>query len=534
MLLVLIQLVMIVGLLPSPNHVHGRLGRLVIDISVGDLNGDGSPDVAVGTAPGTIYAINTTGSILWSSQVASSYVTMVKIADFNRDGIGDILAGSLDSNTYVITREGIMWTYSEAVKEILALTIGNLDGDDVPDVVVGSADNTCYAVAGATGKRLWRNIIPLYVVFSINVADLDADGLDDAVAADRDGVYAINGLTGATMWINREPLQISSVVTIKDLDKDGIADIVVGASTHVYALSGATGDPIWVQRDLRGHISVVAEGDFNGDQLQDIVVGTTRGNIYALEGSTGNLLWENLYFESLDASTRVLAITVEEFNEDGVDDILVGALDSCIYVLSGSTGKLQWRNPTLPERIVQVVAADLNDDGICDALAASGPNVFALDGLTGTPLWDTIDFWEYMGHQVLGPVTGITVGLVLGSLYILSWDRKRKIKELGETHPFWFGQGKLGGIFATNLVIVGALSWAVRQDWIIADAATKLWLSFLSTSFPIYITGLIIVTMLKSPEESKRLVIWVTLAVLLVFAVHMGVFLYGLPTKSSL
>jgi len=527
-LLVIVQLVTIFGILFSPSPAHGRLGRLVISISAGDLNGDEKPDVAVGTAPGTIYAINTTGSILWSSQASLSYVKTVAIADFNRDGIGDILAGSLDSNTYVIAQNETLWVYTDPVSAVLSLAMGNLDGDEVVDVVVGSADNHCYAVAGATGDELWVHFVPSYAVLCVAAVDLDGDGLDDAVAASRDGVYAINGLTGATLWINWDPMHISSVVTIDDLNMDGIKDVIVSAYTNIYALSGKTGEIIWVQTAPHGLISAVVVGDFNGDQLNDIGAGTNKGYVYAFEGSKGNPLWIN--FES---SSQVIAATVGDFNADGADDILVGSLDSCTYVISGSTGQLLWTNPYFLERVVQVAAADFNQDGVCDALAASGPNIYALDGLTGKLLWDTIGFWEYVGDQFIVPITSITVGLALLSLFILSWHRMRRIKEKGEKIPFWFGQGKLGAIFTVGMVVVSALVGAVQKDWVVADAATILWLSYLGTSFPTYLTGLTISMLIKPLAKHARLIKQVRVVLLLLFATHIGVFLYGLPTTPS-
>jgi len=532
---ILFQIMMIVGISLSQSPVHGRLGRLVIDISVGDLNGDGRPDVAVGTAPETIYAINSTGSILWRSQVASSYVLTVKIADLNRDGLGEILAGSLDSNAYVVSQGIAMWTFTKPIASVLSIALGNLDGDEVPDVIIGSSDECCYAVAGATGDCLWVYRGHYYIVFNVIIADLNDDGRDDVVAASRDGIHAINGVTGESLWISRDPVPgIEAIVSINDLNKDGIDDVVVGSYTNVFILSGASGEIIWSQRGLRGLVSVVVEGDFNGDQVRDVGIGTTRGHIYAFEGSTGDSLWTHLEPESGEISKRVLSATVGEFNADGVDDILVGTLDSRTYVISGATGQLHWANPHFPSRVVQVAAADLNQDGICDALAASGPNVYALDGLTGKSLWNTIEFWEHVGNQFIVPVTSITIGLALLGLFILSWERRKKAQATGKVFNFWFGQEKLGISYVVNLAIISALSWSVQKDWLVADAATKIWLSFFATSFPLYASGFTIIAVMKPPEESKRLVKWLTFTVFLLFAAHLGVFLYGLPTKSSL
>lgn len=531
-----VQLMAIVGVLPPPSTAQGRLGRQVTSISAGDVNGDGNPEVVVGTAPGTIYAIEYgTKATLWSFKASSYYVGQVMIADFNQDGTGDILASSngdtilktWNSNVYAIEGSSgeSLWMNTAPVRMVLSIAIGYLDNDEIPDVVVGSEDGTCYGVNGSSGGTLWAYRAPFYAILCVAVGDLDGDWRDDVVAGSRDGIYAIKGLTGETIWISRAPLTMVPAVAISDLNHDGIADVVAGSwDTNVYAIDGITGKTLWVRTDPRSRITKVVVGDFNGDHLKDIGVGTKGGYIYAFEGSTGDLLWTN--FES---PGQVLAANVGDFNADGVEDVLVGSTDSRLYAISGLTGQSLWMNLYFPDRVVQVSVGDFNQDGVGDALAVSGPNVYVFDGRTGELLWNTIGFWEHVG-QYIGPVTILTVGFVLLSLFILSWHRKRWLKEEGEDLPLWFGQGKLGVFYAATLVVVGALSWAIQKDWSTADAATKLWLSYLSTSFLIYIAGLTLSTLKKRHANPARLVKQVLFGLLLLFATHFGVFLYGLPT----
>lgn len=530
-----VQLVAIVGVLPSPSLAKGRLGRQVMSISAGDVDGDGNPDVAVGTAPGAIYAIEgRTQVTLWSFQASSYYVGAIVIADFNKDGIGDILAGSngdmkiktWNSNVYAIDgSSGIpLWVNTAPVMTILSIAIGYFNDDEIPDVVVGSADCACYGLDGSTGETLWVNRAPFNAVLCVAVGDFDGDRLDDAVAGSGKEIYAIKGLTGETLWINQAPLPMISSVATADLNQDGIDDVIAGSwDTNVYAIDGTTGKTLWVRTDPRRRITTIVVGDFNGDQVQDVGAGTIGGHFHAYEGSTGEPLWTNL-----ESSSQILAVTVGDFNTDGMEDILVGSMDSRLYAISGMTGQSLWTNLYFPDQVVQVSVGDFNQDGVGDALAASGPNVYVIDGLTGKPLWNTIGFWEHVG-QYIGPVTIIAVGFILLSLFILSWHRRRRLKEEGKDLPIWFGQGKLGAIYVVTLIVVGALSWAVQKDWSTADAATKLWLSYLSSSFPTYVAGLTLSILKKPLADPARLVKQVRFVLLLLFAAHLGVFLYGLP-----
>lgn len=94
----------------------------------------------------------------------------------------------------------------------------------------------------------------------------------------------------------------SSSPVATDLNNDGVLDIVMGGGakeftnteTAVVALDGKTGDLLW---SVPGHNQMVGTAifkDITGDGTQDVFIGGRSGMFFALDGITGNKLWEYL------------------------------------------------------------------------------------------------------------------------------------------------------------------------------------------------------------------------------------------------
>ncbi|MEM9041320.1 MAG: FG-GAP-like repeat-containing protein, partial [Actinomycetota bacterium] len=236
---------------------HGLAG-------IGDVDGDGVPDLAVGTwsdddgggARGAVYVV-----FLNSDGTAR---TMQKISDTEGG-----LAATLDDSDHFGATVG---------------SIGDLDGDGIPDLLVGAFNDD----DGGTDRGA------VYVIF------LNANG---TVKAEQKISDTAGGLT-ATLTDSGD--FGASVAGIGDLDGDGVSDMVVGAfddddggtdrgAVHVLFLNsngtvkgeqkissttgGLTG-PL-ADGDQLGR-SIAGVGDANGDGLPDMLVGSWRDSDGAL------------------------------------------------------------------------------------------------------------------------------------------------------------------------------------------------------------------------------------------------------------
>jgi hypothetical protein len=177
-------------------------------VTVGDFNGDGRPDFAVGSSVmgrrDLVYLGRADGG--WDKVEINvrplSYVRSVLAADFDKDGRSDLAVGYI-SFEGAIWRSGIDIFYSRpggkwerrtlAAKEgregFSALGAGDLDGDGNLDLVALTGEGATWIFLG-DGKGFFTHEtaeIPNYGPgcngSRVRLADLDGDGKDEIVAS---------------------------------------------------------------------------------------------------------------------------------------------------------------------------------------------------------------------------------------------------------------------------------------------------------------------------------------------------------------
>ena len=196
----------------------------------GDLNGDGVPDLIVGASGkhpghGTVYVYSgRTGKLLFRipgerGNAAFGQFFVAGVGDVNGDGVPDIYVGDYASNNagvaggfaavYSGVDGGRVHTWRGAAGEGMGpgRAAGDVNGDGVPDIVVGnytSSDGARLAgkvqiFSGATGKRL-RTITSTTPnenlgFDAVGIGDANGDGAPDFLisAANLDTVYIVAG-----------------------------------------------------------------------------------------------------------------------------------------------------------------------------------------------------------------------------------------------------------------------------------------------------------------------------------------------------
>ncbi len=244
--------------------------------SLGDVNGDGVPDVAVGMVPtgspssiGRVYAFSASnGAVLWEvdepggKQFPSFGGRLASIGDLNGDGRRDLLVSAPFH-------------------------------DVNPDPNVFVLAGRVYLVSGATGAILRTHADPtpadqdLFGSGIAAVGDQNGDGFEDYAIgeAGKGIVHLINGKTGASAGTISAPAGVASfgftIADVGDQNGDGHADFWVGApdSGRIYLLSwsGATlasvVDSGPASTDGGFGWSLAATHDLGGDSPDDLIVG---------------------------------------------------------------------------------------------------------------------------------------------------------------------------------------------------------------------------------------------------------------------
>ena len=196
------------------------------------------------------------------------------------------------------------------------------------------------------------------------------------------------------------------VLPTPDLTGDGIAEILInywgdeGRTTSI--LDGASGD-VWILVPAVGPWYIQSEyfEDLDGDGIPEFLLGNGHANsgtsakLWVFHGGSGTLMWQVGARESGDNLGE--EVCFQDVDSDGFTDVLVGSKDNGkIFALKGLTGTPIWSENKKPHRFFSQ-APDWNGDGVGDLITAGRGTITALDGASGNPIWN----WQY--HILYAP-----------------------------------------------------------------------------------------------------------------------------------
>jgi len=325
------------------------IGNQPSSIATGDLNGDQIKDMVIANRNGNSLLLlfgNGDGTFSPSGTLPTgSNPSWVTAADLNHDGMLDLVSTNAGDNTISVFLAAGSGTFQTAVpytvgKHPVYSVAADFNKDGYPDLAVVNQNDPSISVflnnrdgtfrfskSYFTGSGTAPTAIAAADLGTGNISLVVADGTAGSVSVFvGKGTGAFSPAVGYTVGSN------ATGVAIQDFDQDGRNDLIVvnNGSNSVSFLQG-NGDGTFINRADYPTTStpyLAAAADFNGDGFQDIAVSSsssTSDRVSILLGNGNGSFRPGMQHISVFASKGLgEALAVDDFNNDGVSDIVVG------------------------------------------------------------------------------------------------------------------------------------------------------------------------------------------------------------------
>jgi hypothetical protein len=373
-------------------------GFYPLSVAIGDLDGDGKPDLAFvnffGNSISVYRNISNTGTIDSSSFAGKvdfatgSDPISLAIGDVDGDGKPDLLVANSVSKSVSVFRNtssiGSITTDSFAAKvdfstgiNPYSVAIGDLDEDGKPDVVVANYDSATVSVfhntssngsinsgSFATKVDFSTGIKP----YSVAIGDLDGDGKPDIAVANEgsDTVSVLrntssNGSITSASFATKVDFATGLspyAVAIGDLDGDGKPDLAIAnndsASVSVLRNTSSSGSIISTSFAAKVDFAAgagtrtVAIGDLNGDGKADLALLYDDGVSVLRNSSSMGSMTSGSFADKVNFKTGItnsFSIAIGDLDGDGKPDLaFTDWINQSVSVLRN--------NPLFPPEII--------------------------------------------------------------------------------------------------------------------------------------------------------------------------------------
>lgn len=421
----------------SPPRNYPISGTGSASIAIGDMNGDGIPDIVAGGL--TILFGDGKGGFPRRADYLSDAVQGILLTDLDGDGRIDIVAGVTGTpsiflpspgntgptSVYFGRGNGTFWSApatsvpgAATVDNFgLAVTAADFDGDGTPDVAYSDFHRISILRGSSTGfftmtyqYQLASPLLGLPVWLA--AADFNGDGKADLAAAVQSPTGVTNyvamllgngdgTMTGPISTALPAGVSASSLVA-GDFNGDGILDLAVVVNTQNGGVADeaiiylGNGDGTFRQGASYGAGPVafgIVAADFNNDGKLDLAI-TNEGMYPKANGSVSILLGKGdgtfaaapSIASAGGAGIGAYSIAAADFNGDGKQDLAVTLSNDTTY--GGGVAVLLGRGDgtfqplvVYPASSAQVTVGDFNGDGIADLIVSIPRSEDAYGGL---------------------------------------------------------------------------------------------------------------------------------------------------------
>ncbi len=322
------------------------------NVMSGDLNGDGFADVVTKTGNGGFGVNLGNGNGTFKAQVnyitPTSHVESSLLIDVNNDSILDVVHNAQFDDGLYVSLGNVNGTFKDgasfAIGVLFAqdLAAGDFDGNGTIDMVL--AEGNAARVLLGNGNGTFSSGVSYTSTTAkraVAVGDIDGDGKLDIVTGvnTNSGAHVHLGNGNGTFKASVASLahNLGNSIDLADLNHDGKLDIVSTGggvtNTEVYVAFGTgTGTFTGAVSYQVGLQSGSQLSDVNSDGQLDILTMNSAGELSVLLNQGSGTFSAARSFAMLAPSLN-LGFTINDFDEDGANDIIVGSdLGALTYV----------------------------------------------------------------------------------------------------------------------------------------------------------------------------------------------------------
>ncbi|MFO7945246.1 MAG: FG-GAP-like repeat-containing protein, partial [Armatimonadota bacterium] len=233
-----------------------------------DIDGDGKAEIAVGADDEHAHLLAGDGNEIWNYHVppyfsnggGPGHVTAIHAADFDGDGSPDIAIGSENTHCYVLNAGGELkvsddepwqFRYKHTVYELDA---ADVNGDGHLELLAGYQYPARWIIDfTATGDRRAQHLPGAKAGSSdVAMADLEGDGVFEGIYAESDGALraarqAEKGDSAEVLWETFVGDDAIGAIVCGNFDDDPAEEIVVASHSGFVGLVESDGVPAWVR-----------------------------------------------------------------------------------------------------------------------------------------------------------------------------------------------------------------------------------------------------------------------------------------------